>query len=153
MIAGIAFMPPAESEPSAAHGKMNVQLRFQRDMREAPMKSLSPQRSMLGAVGGDRAIATVKFDHVLSASGLNVVGGVEDPGHRLDGKIARTRAIYPVNVPWDEIDGLGARREVLRLESNWKPAVYPALDVSVPEIEADSVWAYDDPLGLPITGR
>jgi subtilisin family serine protease len=153
MIAGIVFMPPAESEPSAAHGKMNVQLRFQREMREAPVKSTSPQRAMLGAAGGDRAIATVKFDHVLSGAEIAdfEASGIEF--YRIDGEVARTRAIYPVKVPWDEIDGLGSRREVLRLESNWKPAVYPALDVSVPEIGADSAWTYDDPLGLPITGK
>ncbi len=153
MIAGIAFVPPAGSEPAAAREKMNAQMRFQRNMRESPMKSAGPLRAMLGAAGGDKAVATVKFDHVLSGT---EIAGLESSGiefYRLDGGIARTRAIYPVKVPWDEIDGLGARREVLRLESNWKPAVYPALDVSVPEIGADSAWTIDDPLGFPITGK
>lgn len=153
MIAGVAFMPSVESEPAVVHAKMNAQMQFQRDMREAPMKAADPQRVMLGAAGGDKAVATVKFDHVLNGA---EIADLESSGiefYRIDGEIARTRAIYPVKVPWDEIDGLGSRREVLRLESNWKPAIYPALDVSVPEIEADSAWAIDDPLGYPITGK
>lgn len=142
-----------ESAMAAARGKMNAQMRFQRDMRDAPMKMADPRRAMLGAAGGDKAVATVKFDHVLSGS---EVAELESRGiefYRVDGHIARTRAIYPVIIPWSEIDGLGARREVLRLESTWKPAVYPVLDVSVPEIEADSAWTYDDPLGFPLTGK
>ncbi len=152
MIAGIAFAPSVDSEPSAADGKMNMQMRFLREMREAPLNS-DPHRPMLGAAGGDKTVATVKFDHVLSGA---EIADIESNGiefYRIDGQIARTRAIYPVRVPWDGIDGLGSRREVLRLESSWKPAVYPTLDVSVPEIEADSAWTYDDPLGLPITGK
>ena len=153
MIAALAFAPSVDSKTGAARGKMNAQMRFQRDMRKAPMKAADSRRAMLGAAGGDKAVATVKFDHVLS--GAEIVD-LESHGiefYRVDGQIARTRAIYPVKIPWNEIDDLGERREVLRLESSWKPAVYPALDVSVPEIEADSAWTYDDPLGFPITGR
>jgi subtilisin family serine protease len=144
---------PPQSAAAAARGKMNAQMRFQRDMRTAPMKTADPARAMLGATGGDKAIATVKFDHVLSGS---EIADLESRGiefFRMEGEIARTRAIYPVKIPWNEIDGLGARREVLRLESSWKPAIYPALDVSVPEIGADSAWTHDDPLGFPITGK
>jgi subtilisin family serine protease len=153
MTAGIASAPRAYSEPAAARDKMDSQMRFQQDMREAPMKTADPRRAMLGAAGGERATATVKFDHVLTAA---EIADLESRGiefYRVGGQIARTAAIYPVRVPWDGIDGLGTRREVLRLESSWKPAVYPALDVSRPEIGADSAWTFDDPLGFPITGR
>jgi subtilisin family serine protease len=132
---------------------MNAQMRFQRAMREAPMKMPDPRRAMLGAAGGDKAVATVKFDHILSRAEISDLESTGIEFYRIDGEIARTRAIYPVKIPWDEIDGLGSRREVLRLESSWKPAVYPALDVSGPEIEADSAWTIDDPPGFPLTGK
>jgi subtilisin family serine protease len=152
----MALAPSVESEPSAAAiaaSKMNSQMLFQRAMREKPVDTGDPRRQMLGAAGGDKATATVKFDHVLSGA---EIAGLEARGiefYRIDGEVARTRAIYPVKVPWEELDGLGAMREVLRLESAFKLAVLPTADVSIPEIEADSAWTYDDPLGFPITGK
>jgi subtilisin family serine protease len=149
----IAILGSDIAASDALRGKMNSQMRFQRSLREAPMKTARPGRAMLASAGGERAVATVKFDHVLSGAEIAELetSGIEF--YRIDGEVARTRAIYPVKVPWDGIESLAARLEVVRLESSWKPAIYPALDLSVPEIEADSAWAHDDPLGYPITGR
>ncbi len=137
----------------AGENKMNTSLKFLRHVREnRPVADID--RPMLQrAVSKERTAVTVEFDHVLSASEIDAFEAAGISFHYIDGEVARTRSIYPVRVPWSEIDSFTDREEVLRIESNWNPAVFPLLDVSNHEIEADSAWAYMDPYGYPITGR
>jgi hypothetical protein len=137
---------------AAGNGKLNSTLRLLRTLKERPVdKSLGEELSR--ALGAEKAVVTVKFDHVLSAA---EIAELERPGlsfYYIDGKVARTRAIYPARVPWNRINEVAGRTEVLRMESAYRPAVYPTLNVSGPEVEADAAWLYVDPLGLPLTGR
>lgn len=132
--------------------KLSASLRLLRDLREVPKL----ERGMLGTAGAvlqDEGVSlTVKFDHVLSPSEITEYESRGMSFHYLNGEIARTRSIYPVKIPWSMIAEMADRRDVLRLEGSWRPAVYPLLDVSNPEVEADSAWHHTDPLGNPITG-
>jgi subtilisin family serine protease len=104
------------------------------------------------ALSADHAVVTVKFDRVLSQGDRS---GLEKQGllfYYIDGEVARTRTIYPVRVPWNRLAELEGIARVLRVESHWRPAMLPTLDVSGPEIGADSAWSHHDPLGYPLTG-
>jgi subtilisin family serine protease len=142
------------SAPSVAgEEKLNSSLGLLRALRDRPQGELHPGSEMLRAMDTDKAVVTVKFDHVLSPAEIAEYEGSGLSFYYIDGEVARTKSIYPVRVPWALIDELGDRREILRMEGNWRPAIYPLLDVSAPEIEADSVRNYNDPLGLPLTGK
>ncbi|MBN1163073.1 MAG: S8 family peptidase [Candidatus Krumholzibacteriota bacterium] len=132
--------------------KLNGSLKFLKHLREKPLAT-SPGREMLGALQDEKAVVTVKFDHVLTPAEIEEYESRGISFYYLEGEVARTEAIYPLRVPWSEIDYISDRVEVLRMEGSWKPAVFPTLDVSAHEIEADSVWKYTDPLGLPLTGQ
>jgi subtilisin family serine protease len=139
--------------PAAAEDdKLNSPLKFLRSMREHPHARSHLEPALSSVVDAERLVATVKFDHVLSVSEISSLeqSGIEFL--RIDGKPARSDAIYPVKMPWSLIDGMSERMDVRRIESAWRPAVIPTLDVSAPEIEADSVWTRADPLGNPLTG-
>jgi subtilisin family serine protease len=137
----------------AGREKLGASLKLLTDLRSRPILQSPRLEGAAPPLRADRVTLTIKFDHVLSAS---EIGDYETRGasfYRLDGVIARTKAIYPVSVPWSMVDEMADRRDVLRLEASWKPAVYPLLDVAAAEIEADAVWQYDDPLGHPLTGK
>lgn len=139
--------------PAAEGAPVNSSLRFLRAMRGGPLKAAAADRAMSGVLAGETVTVTVEFDHVLSPAEIAELEARGVSFFLLDGEPARTRTIYPLNAPWPEIEGLGERREVLRIEAAWRPAVFPTLDVSNPEIEADSAWTFTDPLGYPITGK
>ena len=140
LILGFSIIALMASATPASKDKFNSSMRFLRQLKQAPAPRTHLDKRVLAAVQTDKAVVTVKFDHVLSSA---EIAGYEDLGlsfYRIDGEAARTRAIYPVKVPWSKIDELAGRTEVLRLESTYRPAIYPTLDVSRPEIEADSDW-------------
>lgn len=139
---------------AAGPAPVNSSLRFLQEMRASPHKAARLDQEVRDLVTADRLTVTVKFARELSAP---EIAALESRGLvflRLgDGEIARTRAIYPVEVPWQELDAFARRAEVVRMEASWTPAVLPTLDVSVPEIEADQAWARQDPFGYPLTGK
>lgn len=140
--------------PAAAAGSpANSSLKFLLQMREEPLGKARDDRALLGALQEDYVALTVKFDHVLSAAEIAALENRGCSFYRIGDEIARTRSIYPLRMPWSEVESLGARRDVLRVESAWQPAVFPLLDVSRPEIEADPAWDHVDPLGYPLTGK
>jgi subtilisin family serine protease len=133
--------------------KTNSALRFLAEARASGRLSDRSDGGAGSVTGSELVTVTIKFDHVLSSAEIE---GYENEGFeffRIDGEVARTRSIYPVRLSWENLASVDARVEILRMEAAWRPAVFPALDVSLGEIEADSAWSYDDPLGYPITGR
>jgi len=144
---------PRTFAETAIEAKSNSQLKFLRTMREGPLPPADSRREMLSAASSDMVTLTVKFDHVLLPAETAELESRGCVFYRAGGEIARTRSIYPVKIPWSMIESLGVRADVLRLEGTWKPAVFPTLDVSRVETQADSAWQYDDPLGYPISGR
>ncbi len=137
---------------AAERGKLNASLRLLRDLREEPALERGMLGSAAAALQEEHIVLTVKFDHVLSPAEIAEYESRGASFYYLDGEIARTSSIYPVRIPWSMVDEVAGRRDVLRLEGSWRPAVYPLLDVSNPEVEADSAWHHTDPLGNPLTG-
>jgi hypothetical protein len=137
----------------ADNAKLNTSLRFLQDARASGLAKTGDRRPSLAAALADNVTVTVKFDHVLLPA---EIASLEQRGvsfNHIDGAVAHIGAIYPAHIPWDAVDELASRKEVLKIDAAWRPAVFPLLDVSAHEIEADSVWRHLDPLGLPLTGK
>lgn len=137
----------------AAADKSSSSLRFLTHIRSKPASKARLEPELAAVVRSETITATVQFDHVLSAGEIGSFEAIGCRFYRLGGGIARTDEIYPLRIPWDAIERVEASPDVRRIECNWRPAVYPTLDVSAAEIEADSIWCRADPLGLPLTGR
>jgi subtilisin family serine protease len=137
---------------SAGQSKLNPALRFLKHERESFHAGAHP-RTQLAAARMDRVSVTIKFDHVLTEAEIAEYEARGLVLRRFDGVIARTGAIYPASVPWDSLDDFASESAVLRMEAAWRPCVFPLLDVSAHETEADSAWGYEDPLGAPLTGE
>ncbi len=153
VLAPLSSGPAAVAATAAEQAPVDSSLRFLLEMRAAPHKAASLDAEVRDILQADRVTVTVAFDRELSAA---QIADFEARGYgffRVKGEIARTRAIYPVQIPWSEVAAFAQRREVLRVEAAWAPAVFPTLDVSVPEIEADLAWGYTDPFGYPLTGK
>ncbi|MDD3642418.1 MAG: S8 family serine peptidase [Candidatus Krumholzibacteria bacterium] len=153
LLFSLASAVPVTVRSAAAGAPVNSSLRFLQAQRSGPPRAAAPGREILGSAGGETVTLTVKFDHILSVS---EIAGYEARGisfFRIDGDVARTGTIYPLAAPWSEVEGLGQSREVLRIEAAWRPAVFPTLDVSRPQVGADSAWTVSDPLGCPIAGE
>jgi subtilisin family serine protease len=143
------------STPTLSHGqsKLDSSLRLLRALRNSPVQAGRFDARFRKAAGADEVLVTVKYGHVLSG---DEVARFEAEGlsfFYINGEVARTRTIYPVRIPWSKIDEIGGRSDVLRMESAWRPAIKHPLDISRTEVEADSVWNYHDPLGVPLTGK
>jgi len=137
----------------ADSSKLNPSLRFLKHARASGLAKADSRRPALAAARADNVTVTAKFTHVLSSA---EIASFEQQGvgfHYIDGAITHTGPVYALRVPWEAVDGLAARTDLLKLEAAWKPAVFPLLDVSAHEIEADSAWRHVDPLGLPLTGK
>ena len=96
---------------------------------------------------------SARFNHKLSSS---EIVGLESDGirfNRVEGIIFDGGNVYSLHVPWEKIESLIARDDVIQLASHWKPSVHPCLDISNPEIQADQTWGMSSPTGLPVTGE
>jgi len=149
LISMFAFSAPLGADT----GKFNSSLRLLTSLKQQPSGKFQWTPRTASALEGEKAVVTVEFAHVLSGNELTAYESSGVSFYYIDGQVARTGAIYPAKVPWARLDEMGGRREVLRMESHWRPALHPTLDVSGPEIQADSAWTFDDPLGLPLTGK
>ncbi len=138
---------------SAGSGKLDSSLRFMREIRSGAMRNNESRALLESGAEEERIVVTVKFDHVLTSSEVAEYVSMGADFYYIDGEIARTGAIYPMVAGWADLEEISGRKELLRMEGAWKPAVYPCLDVSAVEIEADSAWGYMDDSGLPITGK
>lgn len=137
----------------ADSGKLNTPLKFLQHARETGLARTKADQPGFAEALSDNVMVTLKFDHVLS---LTEIASFEQGGvsfFRIDGTVGHTGPFYAARVPWDNIDGLAARSDVLKLDAAWKPCVYPCLNVSAHDIQADSSWQRRDPLGIPITGK
>lgn len=138
---------------SAGDEKLNSSLKFLKSVRQKPQLLSKMKTPLRAAAARETAVVTVQFDRELTGADIDSYRRLGVSFYYIDGKIARTGPVYPARVPWSVLDELAEETGVLRLEGNWNPAIYPLLDVSAHEIEADSAWAQIDPLGQPITGE
>jgi len=137
----------------ADDAKFNTSLKFLKHARETGLARTKSQLPSLAAARSDTLTVTVKFNHTLSDAEIISLERRGVSFYHIGGEIAHTGPIYPAHIPWDAVDELASRSEVLKLDAAWRPAVFPLLDVSAHEIEADSTWRHADPLGLPLTGK
>jgi subtilisin family serine protease len=121
--------------------------------RGSPALSARVNEPLRAQLEGDRVVLTVKFEHVLSPAEIEDYRSLGIEFYSFDGEVARTGTIYPVKAQWEAIDLVAAKTDVLRLDGAWHPAVYPLLDLSGSEIEADTVHYHLDGLGYPMTGK
>jgi len=137
----------------ADSGKSNSSLRLFRNLNTT--SSLKDQRERLVQYlpQRDRIFVTVKFDHVLTPAEIAEFEASGADFYYLGGTVARTRTIYPVSISWSEVDILLDQDEVLRMETTFKPAVYPLLNVSAPEVNAPETWTNTGPSGVYLTGK
>lgn len=70
-----------------------------------------------------------------------------------DGQFLGSRTIYPVELNWEQVSALSQQPEIVSIQPSWRPMRRPPLDVSRPQVQADSVWSRVDPNGSPITGK
>jgi subtilisin family serine protease len=138
---------------SFGQSKLDSSLRLLRALRDNPAASARFDEPVRKTAAADEVVVTVKYDHVLSSDEIGRLEGEGVSFFYINGEVARTRSIYPVRVPWSKIDEMGGHRDVLRMESAWRPAIKFPLDIARTEVEADSVWHYHDPLGVPLTGK
>jgi subtilisin family serine protease len=150
-LATLAILWPAPL--SAWSGKLDSSLRLLRCLRKHPVTASRFEPRVQQAAAGAKVDLAVKFDHVLSRDEIAAYEAEGLSFYYIDGEIARTRTIYPVRVLWARLEAVSARKEILRMESTWKPCLERPLDVSNPEVEADVTWPYTDPLGAPLTGK
>ena len=137
----------------AEDAKLNTSLKFMKHARETGFALTKANQPGLAEAVSDNVTVTVKFDHVLSSA---EIASFEQAGmrfFRVDGAVSHTGPFYAAHVPWNAIDALAARCDVLKLDAAWRPCVYPCLDVSAHDVQADSAWHHRDPLGAPITGK
>ncbi|MDD4857647.1 MAG: S8 family serine peptidase, partial [Candidatus Krumholzibacteria bacterium] len=137
---------------SADTSKLNTPLKFLKSARETGIARAKADRAYLAAALSNDVTVTMKFDHVLTGAEITSLARLGVSFFSIDGEVAHTGPFYAANVPWDAVEELSAREDVLKLDSAWKPCVFPCLDVSAHDIEADSAWLQTDPLGLPLTG-
>lgn len=137
---------------NAQSEKFNAPLKLLRHMKSAPDLQKKIAGPALAAALADSVTVTAQFDHILTDAEIASFQNRGVSFFSFNGRIARTQTIYPVRVPWSTLDEFAGNSEVLRLESAWRPAVYPCLNVSHHETQADSAWHVHDRLGIPITG-
>lgn len=139
--------------PLSAHSpKLDTSLDFLKHLRDNPERRPQVRRILRAAYDEESITVTVKFDHVLSDAEIAAYVSLGVFFFDFGGETARTGCIYPARIPWSALEEIEGRHEVVRLESAWRPAVYPILDVSGPEVEADTAGSHSDPLGYPLTG-
>lgn len=137
----------------AESAKLNTSLKFLRHARAAGLAKPDSRRPALAAARADKATVTAKFDHVLSEAEIASLERQGADFFRIDGAVSHTGPVYAVSIPWDAVDAVASRDDVLKIDAAWRPAVFPVLDVSAHDIEADSAWREIDPLGNPLTGK
>lgn len=137
----------------AENAKLNTSLKFLKHERAAGLAKADDRRPALAAARAENITVTAKFDHVLTEAEIASLERQGTEFFRVDGSVSHTGPVYAVRIPWDAVDAVAARGDLLRIDAAWRPAVFPVLDVSAHEIEADSTWRQLDPLGLPITGK
>ncbi|MFA4947325.1 MAG: S8 family serine peptidase [Candidatus Krumholzibacteriia bacterium] len=137
----------------AENAKLNTSLKFLRHARATGLAKADDRRPALAAARADKITVTAKFDHILSDAEIASFERQGADFFRVDGAVAHTGPVYAISIPWDAVDAVAARGDVLKIDAAWRPAIFPVLDVSAHEIEADSAWRQLDPLGLPLTGK
>ena len=109
----------------AGAAKLSTPLKFLKHARETGFAKAKADRPSLAAALSDNVTITVKFDHVLSSAETRALEQRGVSFFSIDGAISHTGPFYAARVPWTLVDELAAREDVLKLESAWRPRVFP----------------------------
>ncbi len=88
------------------------------------------------------ASVSVRFAHVLSIEEIASLDARGFSFERIDGEPAHIGPIYALRVPWDGLEALAQRPDVRRIESGWRPAVHPTLDVARDLVGTSTAWRF-----------
>jgi subtilisin family serine protease len=64
-----------------------------------------------------------------------------------------TATVYPVRFSLELLPVLEDVEEIAAVQPSWRPVRVPPLDVSRPQVQADTAWLYHDQRGRNITGK
>ena len=88
--------------------------------------------------------ATIRYVH---APDQGMLDRVEQAGIHFQyfkGQRLGSSTVFPVQLTFNQLDALGADNDIAAIQPAWRPAHVPPLDVSRPQIQADTVWQQDD---------
>lgn len=97
--------------------------------------------------------ATIRF---AAQPDVGLLQRLEDAGVNFqwqNGKRLGSATVFPVEVTLEMLQRLAHVHEIVAVQPSWRPAGVPPLDVSRPQIQADSVWQRNDQLGRKVTGK
>ena len=97
--------------------------------------------------------ATIRFE---SHPDEALLGSLERMGVRFEyfnGSRLGSRTVYPVQVTLDLLPHLAMIDKIASVQPSWRPVRVPPLDVSRPQIQADTVWQRNDQRGRKVTGK
>jgi subtilisin family serine protease len=135
---------------AAAEGKLHGRVGMMRLARESRLLSSLGSRGLFD----DASVSvSIRFAQAPSSDLLSRVQDLGATFHYLDGAPAHVSNTYTARVPWTALDALASVDEIEWIEPDWHPVPVPPLDVSVPEIGADSCWRSADGSGHQVTGR
>ncbi len=106
-------------------------------------------RQVRGELVGELASAvpvTVRFDHALDDKELATLAAA---GWAPAGQLAN---IVPLTVPWDQLDTLLARADVVQIDADTTEDLVPPLDLSVPDIHGTAAWVISNTLPSGLSG-
>ncbi len=64
-----------------------------------------------------------------------------------------SRTVYPVRITLDLLPQLAGVDHIAAVQPSWRPVRVPPLDVSRPQVQADTVWQRHDQRGQKVTGK
>jgi subtilisin family serine protease len=70
-----------------------------------------------------------------------------------NGKRLGSETVFPVEMTFDALQRLEGITGVVAVQPAWRPVRVPPLDVSRPQIQADTVWLRNDQRGNKVTGK
>ena len=111
------------------------------------------QHGLQKSARGSDIPATIRFKTPASSELLDHIERIGVVFASVDGTRIGTKTVYPVRLSFDHLPRLAAISEIVAVQPAWRRAQIPPLDVSRPQVQADSAWTYIDKLGRPITGK
>ncbi len=147
---------PRPGPPEPAWEKMDSTLALMltaqdRAVKLAPATALGRIQADIQAQG--MVPVSVRFERELTPAEVGVLE--QDHGvqfHRLEGRFCHVAAIYGISVPLDRMAAFSQLPNVAQIELLNKPTARP-LDVSIPLVRADQVWATQNWAGQNIRGQ
>jgi subtilisin family serine protease len=95
---------------------------------------------------------SLRFDHVLTPGEIAalLLRGVRIKTVR--GAAVRIGTVYSATVEWGAMKGLAGVSGLLRAEPAWRPFIARPLDISIPDVGADTAWRTNAPAGGGLDG-